>query len=187
MPLLPLGPAGDAFAGVFGGVAAAFLIGGPILLRWQRNRHQFALAQAALAQGVTHFPKGPPFWLLSLRQGISALTLGIGLLVVGGTGAWLTWNIESPAIISTQPVTSNPTAATMPLSLPTPADVEPLGPGRSAPPQPNPAMEEWHRLKAINTLSLMSVSTGFVLALLGIVRIAFAKTERHHDREDELS
>ena len=188
MPFFHLGPTGDAFAGVFGGTAAVLLVGGPMLLRWQRNRQQFLLTQSALAQGVTRFPKGPPFWLLSLRQGIVTLTLGIGLFVVGGAASWPTWTIEPPSFATTQPTAMTlPNQATMPSGvMPAPAlEPVPAGPGRLGPPLPNPALEEWHRMKSINSLGLMSLATGFVLTLLGIARIGFARTERRHEPDDE--
>lgn len=188
MPLFHLGPAGDAFAGVFGGTAAVLLLGGPLLLRWQRNRQQFLLAQAALAQGVTRFPKGPPFWLMSLRQGITTLTLGLALLVIGGVASWLTWSATLPAITATSQsltVTTQPSQIASPSGLPA-QEIEPVGrgPARLGPPAPNPQREEWHRIKSINSLGLMALATSFVLTLLGIVRIAFAGTERRYERDE---
>jgi hypothetical protein len=180
MPFLPLGPAADTFAGAFGVTMAVLLIGGPLVLRWQRNSHQFKLAQAAIASGVTRFPKGPPFWLLSLRQGITALTLGVALLIVGSIAFGLTCRIDVPAPAAP----AGPPATTLPDRIARAADAAPR-PGRESPPQPNLPVEEWHRLKTINTLGLMTLGSGFVLALLGVMRIAFAATERRHARDEE--
>ena len=187
MPILHLGPAGDAFAGAFGGVAALLLLGGPMLLRWQRNRQQFVLAQAALAQGVTQFPKGPPFWLMSLRQGIMAFTVGAALLIIGAIATWMTSGLVVP------PVSATPTVVVKPIDAPPPvastrAIAEPAAPvpAHAGGPLPNPALDEWRRLKTINSLGLMSLAAGFLLALLGSVRIVFARTERLHYHEENL-
>jgi hypothetical protein len=179
MPFLPLGPAGDTFAGALGVTMAAVLVGGPLALRWQRNRHHFILAQAALAKGITRFPKGPPFWLLSLRQGITALTLGVGLLIVGSVACGLTWRIDPPA------VATGPMATTSPAGVAFAPETPPPRPGHDAPPGPNLAVEEWHRLQEINSLGLMMVGSGFILSLLGVMRIAFAATERRYWRDEE--
>jgi hypothetical protein len=110
------------------------------------------------------------------------------LLIVGGTASWLTWNVEWSAIAVTQPAIPSSIATTVPIVPAVPiADAGPAGPGRLGPPQPNPALEEWHRVKDINTVGLMSVAIGFVLTALGIVRIAFSRTERRHYREEDLT
>ena len=76
LTLLALGgPAGDAFAAAAGVAAAVLLLGGPIALRAQRQRHQFLLTRAALEHGVTQLPPGPPAWLQSARTGWVLLTL----------------------------------------------------------------------------------------------------------------
>lgn len=176
--LLHLGPAGDAFAGVFGGTAALLLVGGPVLLRWQRNRQQFALAQAALSQGITRFPAGPPCWLLSLRQGLTILTLGVALLGIGGVGCWFTGSVQTPTFATT------PGSSVTPRTQAGAIESNVNLPMRPSPPAPNPALEEWHRLQSINTLGIMAVAAGVVLTLLGLVRVIFARTERRHFNEE---
>src|SRR5476649_1551698 len=79
-----MGPIGPAFAAGFGALAAIVLIGGAVLLRWQRTRLQFALMQAALEKGTTPLLGNAPLWLLSFRQGTMILVLGVGLFLVGG-------------------------------------------------------------------------------------------------------
>jgi len=130
--MFPLGTAGEVFAALFGVTAAVLLVGGWVALRWQRDRHQFTLAQRALERGVNAFPGGPPFWLVSLRQGLMVLTLGVGLIVVGWLAVAMAGNPEPPP------------AAFMPAQPPRP--VEPLDePGppprdfpRDARPEPRP-------------------------------------------------
>lgn len=100
------GPAGDLFAGAFGVAAAVLLIGGAFLLRWQRNRQQFVLAKTALDAGVTRFASGPPTWLMSMRQGLTTLTLGVSLLVLGGMAYGLTRNAPLPPVTVTQVITT---------------------------------------------------------------------------------
>ncbi|MCX5662568.1 MAG: hypothetical protein NTW19_23045 [Planctomycetota bacterium] len=87
MTSLTLAQAPELFAAAFGAIAALLLIGGPVILAWQRNRQQYDLMRAAMERGITRFAEGPPLWLVSLRQGLLITTLGVGLLIVGG-GAW---------------------------------------------------------------------------------------------------
>ena len=86
----------ESALGVLAVLVALLLVGGSVVLRWQRNRQQFLLMQTALKEGLQRFPAGPPFWLLSLRQGVMTLTIGVGLLGVG-TAAWmLAQGVEPP-------------------------------------------------------------------------------------------
>src|SRR3954454_8169355 len=91
----------DAVAGGFGATAAIVLIGGGVLLRWQRNRLQFNLMQTAIERGVPPMPGAPPLWLLSLRQGVTIVVLGAGLMLTG----WLAYQnavgVPMPATVST--------------------------------------------------------------------------------------
>jgi hypothetical protein len=104
---MPLATVPEAFAGGFGAAAAIVLIGGGVLLRWQRNRLQFNLMQSAIERGVTApLPGAAPLWLLSLRQGVSILMLGMGLLIAG----YVAWSaakavaMPMPMPAATQPV-----------------------------------------------------------------------------------
>jgi hypothetical protein len=156
----------DFFAGALGAIAALLLIGGAILLRWQRNRHQFALMQAALEKGITSFPGQPPFWLLSLRQGISTMTLGIALIVVGA-GAWgMGHGVELPA------------AAIAKEPPPPPPPQE--GQEERRPPPRDPAIEQWQRARMEQTLGQVAIACGIILLLLGTTRAGFARTERKY-------
>src|SRR5258707_131726 len=71
-----MGPVGPAFAAGFGAMAALLLIGGAVLLRWQRTRLQFSLMQSALEKGTTPLLGNVPLWLLSFRQGAMIFVLG---------------------------------------------------------------------------------------------------------------
>ncbi|NNM85098.1 MAG: hypothetical protein HKL96_04985 [Phycisphaerales bacterium] len=77
----------DAFGSAFGfglGITAAILIvGGYLVLRWQRDRQQYLLVQAAIERGLSHLPVAMPLWLASMRQGAMVLALGIGLIIAG--------------------------------------------------------------------------------------------------------
>jgi hypothetical protein len=141
-------------------------------LRWQRNRHQFVLAQAALDKGVAPpWPEGPPFWLASLRQGLVTVALGIGLMLAGGAAWGFSHGLEPPAIAQVSEPSPPPLANLEPKLAPEP---------RHQPPPPNPALEEWHRMQAVSSLGLLSTAAGFVLALVGIVRALFARVERRY-------
>jgi hypothetical protein len=99
---MPLATVPEAFAGGFGAAAAIVLIGGGVLLRWQRNRLQFNLMQSAIERGVTApLPGAAPLWLLSLRQGVSILMLGVGLLIAG----YVTWTAAKGVPMPTGPTT----------------------------------------------------------------------------------
>ena len=96
----------DAFAGGFGAAAAIVLIGGAVLLRWQRNRLQFQLMQTAIEKGVPPMPGAAPLWLLSLRQGVMILVLGVGLLIAGALAYHSAAAVAMPAVsaATTQPM-----------------------------------------------------------------------------------
>lgn len=241
------GPPSDMLgAGI--GVAAVLLVVGWAITRWQRDRQRFALMQTALEKGVTRFPGTPPYWLVSLRQGVTLTAVGVGLMVVGG-GAWgLTANVEMPAA-TPAPALTAPASQATPQAAPktpaapteTPAEPnpphegwnhaphfqggpppegpedrdgpggEPRGPHRDLPPDqqgphgrgfdrgPNPEMagppqrephespdrERWHRAEAQKTIGLVSVGMGFILTLLGLVRIGFAKIEQNYTRDSD--
>jgi len=197
----------DAFAGGFGAAAAIVLIGGAVLLRWQRNRLQFALMQSAIERGVTPMAGGPPLWLLSLRQGVMILVLGVGLGVAG----WFTQQeanrVEMPKIPgpATQPVAGmmrgfppprfddggpgdRPDGPDGPPQFnggrrpPPRADGPPGGGPGGGPPfgRPMPALELWHRAQDQKAIALVAMCSGLVLALLGMVRVLFAYAERRY-------
>ncbi len=83
MQIYPMAEIADSLAVGFGVAAAVLLVGGSLLLRWQRARLRFALAKIALEKGTPLFPGAPPLWLMSLRQGIMLIALGIGLMAIG--------------------------------------------------------------------------------------------------------
>src|SRR5665213_607854 len=75
------------------GVAAVLLVIGWSITRWQRDRERFSLMKTALEKGVTRFPGTPPYWLVSLRQGVTLSAVGIGLVGAGGGAWWLAHNV----------------------------------------------------------------------------------------------
>ena len=167
------------FVSSFGVTAAILVIGGYILLQWQRNRHRYELMRAALEKGITVFPDRSPYWLLSLRQGAAIFALGIGLLVVGGVGYVMVHGVQPPDVPVAQSIM---TAIDKELPLPRGPE-EKLNPpfsDRPRPPMPNPVLERWHRAEIQKTVGLVTMGCGLVLMLLGIVRIGFARVERKY-------
>jgi hypothetical protein len=187
--VLPLGAPPDVFAGAFGGIAALLIVGGALFLRGQRNRQQFILMQTALEKGITSFPGQPPFWLLSLRQGILTITLGIGLIIVG-SGAWgLGRSVERPTdLINKEPPAPTPAPA---IQTPPPPPADDIDhPGPPGPPRPdrpddrrpprNPIIEQWIHAQMEATIGQVAVGCGIILLLVGIARTGFARTERQY-------
>jgi len=78
------------------GIAAILLVGGWIALRWQQDRNRFRLMQTALEKGITRFPDSPPYWLVSMRQGLTMLAVGVSLTLVGGGAFWLGHQTSMP-------------------------------------------------------------------------------------------
>ncbi|HEX4123407.1 MAG TPA: hypothetical protein VHY37_01675 [Tepidisphaeraceae bacterium] len=188
-------------------IAAMVLSAGWICILWRRDGQRFALMQMALEKGVTRFPNTPPFWLLSLRQGVTVLALGVALVGVGAGALLVVKNVPEPTPqqqmqalpgqrqdqMRQEGPPGGPDSAQdqiMRPDEPFPAPPEAGGPpgprgqggaDRRQPPPPPlavPAVENWHRAQATRTIGLLSLACGAVLLVLGIVRIAFAFVER---------
>lgn len=178
---------GDALAGGFGVAAAILLIGGAVMLRWQRNRLQYALLQAALEKGGPPFPAGAPLWLTSLRQGVMILVLGVGLAVCGAAAYQVASHVAMPANTVSADLPSKisqdddgpPPPPPAPRESPNEHEALP-GHHRPPPPRPDPATERWHRAQDQMAVAEIAVGGGFILVLLGIVRIVFAFAERKY-------
>ena len=161
---------GDAVAGGFGVTAALLLVGGGILLRSQRARLNFALAQSALEKGLPPAAAGGlPAWLVSLRQALLVLAAGVGLAVAGGGLTFWSAHVPMP------PTPPPPPAAVEPPPIP---GAEPRPPH---PPRPSNEQQRWDRAQDALALGLGGLAGGGVLALLGVVRIAFAVVERRYE------
>jgi hypothetical protein len=186
-----MGPNGAAFAAGFGALGALLLIGGAVLLRWQRNRLQFALMQSAIERGTTPMLGTAPLWLLSLRQGVLILVLGIGLMVVGKALHDMGAQVEMPNVtIQMQgrpPARQGPPGGDGGFRRPPPPGEGP--PGRAGereagpedgPPREPPAMEKWHRAQDEIAVGTVAMGSGFILVLLGLVRFVFAFAERKY-------
>lgn len=167
----------DNFATGFGIVAAVLAVGGAVLLRFQHNRHRYALMQAALERGITQFPGGQPAWLIAFRQGLMMGTLGLGLAGVGA-GAWILAQKQASA-----PPQAIGAAQAEALYGPKPRDERGrlTAEGR----QYSVAREHWQRIQARELAGQALVGSGIVLVLLGTVRMAFARAERKYFSEGE--
>jgi hypothetical protein len=192
--------------GSFGVAAAILLVGGWVLLRYQRDRQHFQLMQAALDRGVTSMPGMVAGWVVSLRQGFLALMLGLGLV---GAGLALDRTADR---IEPAPVLPTTTAPARPMDdRPFPPPPGPMGrreggdpmrdgppgmrdgpprdgqrmgmPDGPPPPRWNPAMERWQSVKTQKQAGLVTMCAGGILALLGLVRIAFSRLERKYVSE----
>jgi hypothetical protein len=104
-------------------IVAAIVIGlivvAAFALKWQRNRLQFSLMQAALEKGLTAMPGVPPVWIISLRQGVLSATLGVALFFVGAAVDHHASAVPMPAA-TTQAVAMEPVG---PAGLPDQADL----------------------------------------------------------------
>jgi hypothetical protein len=200
--LFPIGAAPEAFAAAFGAAAAILLVGGYVLLRWQRDRQQFLLMHKAMERGINALAGGPPFWVVSLRQGLMILTLGVGLVVVGLVAVQTVPDVEMPQgwqgpMPAMQPGMNGPDrpdAQDRPEFRPDrpeprmdqrpPGPRRPTIPDRPQPPPQNPAMERWHRAQDQRMVGLLAIGSGVILILLGIVRTSLAAVERRYSDDD---
>ena len=185
------------FAAALGISVAVLLVGTSFLLRWQRNRQRFDLMRLALENGATQFPEGPPYWLLSLREAVSTLALGIGLLAAGAVSYGIGVHTPEPTAeewkaATTDAMRSNALEGRRPGPMRPqgrPEDDGPpedRGPGRPMPPNPaqppipNPVFEKHHRAQSMQTIGLLAMACGGVLVILGLARTGFARVERNH-------
>ncbi len=164
------------------GVSAAFLlVGGYLALRWRRDREQFLLLQSALDQGLTEFPNTPPYWLVSIRQATLILTLGVLLVAIGIVLQRSAGQVPMP---DAEAMAATPIMEPAEPPPPPPEDRPPGGPPgpprHPRPPRPYPALERWHRAQTQDSLGLLCVAAGTILAGLGAVRGAFAMVERRY-------
>jgi hypothetical protein len=163
--------------------AAVLVVGGAIFLRFQRDRYHFLLMKAALEKGITAFPESVPAWLISMRIGVIALALGLGLAC---TGLLLYVSADAldklPASVARQAsdVPLPPGYAAAPAPQP-PEENRQLPPPRDElRPRPNPEMERWIRIQTQRAAGIVAASIGGILTLLGIVRILFARLEKRY-------
>ncbi|HEX2971188.1 MAG TPA: hypothetical protein VHP11_02575 [Tepidisphaeraceae bacterium] len=160
----------DEFAMGFGVAAALLAVGGIVLLRFQRNRNQFALMRAALEKGISDFSGGQPAWLVSFRQGLMMLTLGVGLIAVG-TGAW---------VLGDSKATSLSMATTQPASLSGPKPRDERGRLTAEGRQYSMTKDRWQWAQTEELAGKCMVGSGIILVLLGAVRMGFARAERKY-------
>lgn len=126
------------------GVAAVILVAGWVLTRWHRDQMRFALMRTALERGVTRFPGMPPYWLVSLRQGVTLVALGAGLGAVGAAAWWMVRGVEMPTIEQVNAGVKQESAGAPKEGLPRerpPRPEDGFGPGREGPPHDGPPGE----------------------------------------------
>jgi hypothetical protein len=165
---------GEAFMGGLGVAAAILLIGGWVLLQAQRQRNRFDLIRLALERG-TPLPPTPPLWLISLRQGILTLTLGIALFIVGAAAWAMVRGVAMPA--HSNIATAEQRAPDRP-PPPRPPRRDGFEPPR--PPPPDPVLDQWYRAQAQRAVGQIAMGCGFILVLLGVVRAGLATTEKRY-------
>jgi hypothetical protein len=186
-----MGPAGAAFAAGFGALAALLLIGGGVLLRFQRNRLQFSLMQTALEKGTEPIAGAIPVWVLSLRQGVMIFVLGAGLILIGGGLQKMAENVPMPtdAQMAQTPIRMQgpPGRFGHPEGPPPrpPGRGEDgnrpgAGPGGPPPELESPIVQQWHRAQDQKALGNLALASGFILVLLGVVRVIFSVVERKY-------
>ncbi len=239
MKFVSLAATPESLIGAAAVVVVLLMIASSFVLRWQRERHRFELMRAAIAGGVTQFPPGPPFWLISFRQALTTLALGLALLVVGLASIAIGMRAAQPAAQTNTPSTSrsmddnqpprdmrrvtgpgmmrdgpppggpgwdDPGRDGPPSDGPVRNDPMHQGPPQSGPPRnnpprdmrdrpqqgppphgmdedgfrraPSPEMERWHRAQAMIAGGYVAAVCGFILGMLGLVRLIFAQVER---------
>ena len=176
------------FVGGSLGIAAILLVVGWVVLRWQQDRHRFRLMQTALEKGITRFPDSPPYWLLSLRQGLTMLAIGFAMALVGGGAFWLGHQTPMPDTDAIVPWSQQFAPEEVPDRRPPPrSDIDRHDDGpdrrpepgpRRRPPAPSPQLERWHQAQAQQTAGLVSVGVGIILLFVGVIRVFFAQAER---------
>ena len=193
------------------GIAAILLVIGWIMLRWQQDRQRFALMQTALEKGITQFPNAPPFWLVSLRQGLTMLALGFALMVVGAGVFFVGHHVPTPTSAMLASGTGGqgelrPADSGAPDEGPPPRPQDQDRPERMSPrdrgpfdslahaqgrpfdlrprpeperrPPPSPELERWHHAQIEQISGLVATGIGLILVVVGLMRVAFARTER---------
>ena len=163
------GPAGDVALGVAGVAAVIFIFGGSVMLRAQRQRHQFQLAKAAIERGAVQIPLESPVWLQSMRAAVLTLTLGAALLITGAASCWLGSGVNPPAYDAASRSAEDKPQIQIPGFPPV------------RPPRPDPADERWHEARAEHALGLTALGCGVVLSMLGLARLGFSRVERRHE------
>lgn len=201
----------EIVAAAFGASAAVLLVGSSFFLRWQRNRQRFELTRLAMENGATNFPKGPPHWLVSLREAVTTIALGIGLLIAGGASYWIGVHTPLPTneelkevakiISGGQQGQGRAERRTPPMQrrgpefggeegFPPPP--EEMGrpqdqqqqrppPREDTPPMPVPALEKYKRGQTMQTIGELALGAGAVLTVLGLIRAGFTRIERKHE------
>ena len=169
---------------LFGAIAiliVIMIVGGTVLLRWQRNRYRFELMKAAMAQGMTRFPSDVPYWLASLREALMVLTVGVGLMLVGGAAIRL--HVAPGPNGPNRVNTTRPAEEMRPVEQrPRPEEFrrdERMRPGDERPPF-DPEGPRIQRQEAIQSLGMVAMACGAILTLLGIVRTIFAGVEKRY-------
>jgi hypothetical protein len=165
---MPPGMIWEILIGSFGVAGAILLVGGAIYVRMQRDRQQFQLMQMALEKGITSMPGMVPGWLLSLRQGVLALILGLGVACSG---------IAVHAMAGT--ITELPAGAFTRMGGRPGGGEDRLPPPEQMDGRPG-AMQRWHRVESQKLIGLVAICSGAILATLGLVRIAFSRLERKY-------
>ena len=198
----------EIVAAAFGASAAVLLVGSSFFLRWQRNRQRFELTRLAMENGATNFPKGPPHWLVSLREAVTTIALGIGLLIAGGASYWMGVHTPPPTneelkevakIISggqqgqgrgdrqlppmrRQGPEFGEEGPPPPEEMRRPEDQQQQRPPREEPPpMPVPALEKYKRGQTMQTIGELALGAGAVLTVLGLIRAGFTRIERKHE------
>ena len=179
-----LATAMQAFAvGIGIAVVATFL------LRWYRMRQEFILMRLALERGLNPQLIPPqPQWLISLRQGLMIIALGVGLLTAGAIGWSMAAKVQRPQQID---LLNNPTSALgaiIPDALldPGPPGGRGAGPEGQRPPRPpepprrDPQKEAWDRAQNQISVCMAMVGAGGILILLGLIRLILVPLERRY-------
>ncbi len=165
--------------------AAFFVVGGFLLLQWQKNRYRYQLLRIAVERGDPMWSFDTVDWLGSLRRAVATLVLGIGLACIG-TFLWTQRPLAAPPPERMAETNSAETGHRSDVSV-TEQVAHMIGVNQpKRPPHKSPEHEAWERLQKQQAIGLSFLGAGVLLVLIGTVNCGFAWIERQTAFSNEV-